>query len=338
MLMKKKLLYIGNKLSRHGRNETTVETLGNQLQTEGYNIVSVSNKKSFIARMWDMIQATCTFRQVDFILIDTYSTKAFWFAFICSQIARFRKIKYIPILHGGNLPKRLQHNPILSNLIFKNAYKNIAPSAYLKHQFEKAGFNNVMYISNSIELSNYSFKERKTIKPKILWVRAFASIYNPEMAVRVLFEVKKKYPSASLTMVGPDKDGSLQQCRALAKKLGVDVTFTGKLSKQEWIKLSEEFDVFINTTNFDNTPVSVIETMALGLPIVSTNVGGISYLLQHNETALLVEQNNENQMIVAIEEILNNPEKSNKLSLQGRKLANSFDWNIIKEQWIKILS
>ena len=55
------------------------------------------------------------------------------------------------------------------------------------------------------------------------------------------------------------------------------ITITGILRKAEWIELSKDYDVFINTTNVDNMPVSVIEAMALGMPIVSTNVGGIPF-------------------------------------------------------------
>ena len=67
------------------------------------------------------------------------------------------------------------------------------------------------------------------------------------------------------------------------------MNFTGKLSKQEWRDLSKDYNVFINTTNFDNTPVSVIEAMALGIPVVSTNVGGLPFLITDKVDGVLVE-------------------------------------------------
>src|SRR5690606_26029918 len=169
-----KLLYIGNKLSSHGLNKTTVETLGENLAKEGFEVVSVSGRKSFFLRLLEMIWAALTTKNISYLLIDTYSTKAFWFAFFCSQIARVRKIKYIPILHGGDLPKRLKNNPKLCKMLFGNAYKNVAPSNYLKSVFEKCGFNNVIYIPNTIEMEKYNFKPREKAEPKLLWVRAFA--------------------------------------------------------------------------------------------------------------------------------------------------------------------
>jgi glycosyltransferase involved in cell wall biosynthesis len=333
-----KLLYLGNQLSKHGYNKTTIETLGIQLEQEGFGIFYASNKKSFLFRLMDMIRAVFIYRkQVTYIVIDTYSTKAFWYAFVCSQLARVFNIKYIPILHGGNLPNRLQKNPKLCRMVFANAYKNVAPSGYLKQAFEKVGFSNVIYIPNSIEIKKYKFKERTAFAPKLLWVRAFASIYNPEMAVKVLFELKKTYPNATLTMVGPDKDGSLQTTKSFAESIGITVHFTGQLSKEDWWKLASEHDIFINTTHFDNTPISVMEAMALGLPVVSTNVGGIPYLLTDKENALLVNDADVSAMTDAICSLLEDQQKASDLTLNARHFIEQMDWNVVKEEWKRVL-
>jgi glycosyltransferase involved in cell wall biosynthesis len=333
-----KLLYLGNQLSKHGYNKTTIETLGIQLEQEGFGIFYASNKKSFLFRLMDMIRAVFIYRkQVTYIVIDTYSTKAFWYAFVCSQLARVFNIKYIPILHGGNLPNRLQKNPKLCRMVFANAYKNVAPSGYLKEAFEKAGFTNVIYIPNSIEVKKYKFKERTAFAPKLLWVRAFASIYNPEMAVKVLFELKKTYPNATLTMVGPDKDGSLQTTKSFAESIGITVHFTGQLSKEDWWKLASEHDIFINTTHFDNTPISVMEAMALGLPVISTNVGGIPYLLTDKENALLVNDADVTAMTDTICSLLKDQQKASDLTLNARHFIEQMDWNVVKEEWKRVL-
>ncbi|NHN26182.1 glycosyltransferase family 4 protein [Flavobacterium jejuense] len=334
----KSLLYIGNKLSKHGFNKTTVETLETSFEEEGYKVYSVSDKKSFFFRILDMIFTLIKLsRKIDYVLIDTYSTKAFWYAFFTSQLARMFAIKYIPILHGGNLPNRLQKNPFLSQLVFKNAYKNVAPSNYLKSEFEKESFTNVIYIPNTIEIEKYTLKVRKDFQPKLLWVRAFASIYNPEMAVQVLFELQKEYPNASLTMVGPDKDGSLFETQKKADDLGVKVTFTGQLSKETWWQLASEHDVFINTTHFDNTPISVMEAMALGLPVVSTNVGGLPYLLTDSKNALLVNDANVEEMCVAIKKIILNTSETILMTQHARELVEKMDWKVIKRQWNSLL-
>ena len=333
-----KLLYLGNRLSKHGFNKTTIETLGLHLEQEGFGVYYASNKKSFPFRMLDMMWSVVLYRkQVSYILIDTYSTKAFWYAFVCSQLARVLNIKYIPILHGGNLPNRLKNNPKLCQMVFANAYQNVAPSGYLKQAFENAGFTNVIHIPNSIEIDKYEFKARTELTPKLLWVRAFASIYNPEMAVKVLQQLQEKYPSATLTMVGPDKDGSLQTTKAFAESVGVAVNFTGQLAKEDWWQLASEHDIFINTTHFDNTPISVMEAMALGLPVVSTNVGGIPYLLADKENALLVNDDDDKAMTEAICSLLEDQQKASDLTLNARHFIEQMDWNVVKEEWKRVL-
>ena len=77
--------------------------------------------------------------------------------------------------------------------------------------------------------------------------------------------------------------------------------------------------------------------MTLGLPIVSTNVGGIPFLVKDRETALLVNDSDVDQMVRVITELIENPELAQKLSLNGRKLTEQFDWNIVKNQWKEIL-
>ena len=333
-----KLLYLGNQLSKHGYNKTTIETLGLQLEQEGFGVYYASNKKSFPFRMLDMMWSVVLYRkQVSYILIDTYSTKAFWYAFVCSLLARLLNIKYIPILHGGDLPNRLKNNPKLSQMVFANAYQNVAPSGYLKQAFESTGFKNVIHIPNSIEIDKYEFKSSAELTPKLLWVRAFASIYNPEMAVKVLQQLQEKYPSATLTMVGPDKDGSLQTTKAFAESVGVAVNFTGQLAKEDWWQLASEHDIFINTTHFDNTPISVMEAMALGLPVVSTNVGGIPYLLKDKENALLVSDNDVSKMTDAICSLLEDQQKASDLTLNARHFIEQMDWNVVKEEWKRVL-
>ncbi len=104
---------------------------------------------------------------------------------------------------------------------------NVAPSGYLYNAFAKAGFSNIKHIPNTIELENYPFKERLVFKPNLLWVRSFAEIYNPLMAIKVLEKLLQKYPEATLTMVGPDKDGSLALCEEYARKHQSPCTFYG---------------------------------------------------------------------------------------------------------------
>ncbi len=337
--MKKiKIIYIGNKLSKHGNTLTSIESLGSFLEEEGFHIWYASSVKNKVVRLLDMILTTIRYSfKADYVLIDTYSTQNFWFAFTISQLCRVFKLKYIAKLHGGDLPNRLRNSPFFCNLMFNNAYKIIAPSGYLYQAFKLKYAANLSLIPNTIKIDDYPFIERQIDSPKLFWVRSLASIYNPKMAIQVLARLQKKYPNATLCMVGPDKENLMTNCMNEAKKLNVDVEFTGKLSKKKWTKLSESYSVFLNTTHFDNTPVSVIEAMALGLPVVSTNVGGVPYLLEHRKSGLLVNDNDVDAMVAAIEELCADPVLQQELTSNARKIVEKFDWSEVRALWIDVL-
>lgn len=333
----KNLLYIGNKLSKHGVTPTTIEILGPLLEQEGFDVRYSSSKKSQLLRLTAMLWSVFQYRKSDYVLIDTYSTVNFWYAFATSQLCRCLKMKYIPILHGGNLAFRLKNNPRICRMIFNYSFQNVSPSLFLMDQFKSEGFQNLRHIPNVIEIENYAFLERKKAKPNLLWVRSFAEIYNPLMAIDVFASIKKKYPEATLCMVGPEKDGSLLVAKQKAKNLELNIQFTGKLSKEDWINESKQYDIFINTTHFDNMPVSVVEAMSLGLAVVSTNVGGISFLLENQKDALLVSDDNVNEMVNAIERLIEDQDLFDKITTNGRLKSEQFDWKIIRNKWMVIL-
>ncbi|HEX8563096.1 MAG TPA: glycosyltransferase family 4 protein [Flavobacterium sp.] len=332
------LLYVGNKLSGHGFNVTTIETLGPLLAGEGFDVHYASSKRNQALRLLDMLFTTLRFSQkADYVIIDTYSALNFWSSLMVSQICRLFNRKYIPILHGGNLPERLKDFPYCCRLIFNNAYKNVTPSHYLFDAFTEAGFSNLVYIPNSIEIGSYLFRDRATLQPKLLWVRSLARIYNCPMALRVMELLQKKHANAELCMVGPDKENLLPELTQKASELKVSVEFKGKLEKEQWLALSVGYDIFINTTHSDNMPVSLLEAMALGLPIVSTNVGGIPFLLQNGVTALLVEDDNAEAMAAAVERILTDTELREKIIRNARQKADEYDWTTVKNKWLALL-
>lgn len=333
-----KILYIGNKLSKYGFTPTSVETLGEQIK-EFCDVVSVSDKRNKVARMIDMIAAICRNRKSDYVIIDTYSTSNFYFTYAAALLCGVFKLRFIPILRGGNLSERLERSPRMSRRIFNHSFINVSPSGYLNYEFKRHGYENVVTIPNNIYINDYPFKVRSSFRPKLLWVRSFDKTYNCEMAVDVLRLLLQHYPDAELCMVGPDKDGSQQSVKDLAAKYGLTerLKITGKMSKSDWHKLSKEYDIFISTTNFDNTPVSVIEAMALGLPVVSTSVGGVPYLIEDGKDGLLCEKGNAADMAEKIMQFVSAPEKSKEICDNARRKVESFDWEVVKKQWKDLL-
>lgn len=333
------ILYIGNKLSKHGFTPTNVETLGAKLQKR-YEVLLISDKKNKIIRFIDAALTIINNRKkVSLVFIDTYSTSNFYYTLLAAILCRWFKLPYIPILHGGGLPLRLERSPALSRIIFKYSAINISPSHYLMEAFQAKNFE-VAYIPNYIDTANYPPKIRQVVRPKLLYVRSFHKIYNPAMAVKVLKTLSKEFDDVTLCMVGPNKDGSLEMVQALAKELNVynQLKITGKLSKEEWIKLSADYDIFINTTNFDNLPVSIIEAMCLGFPVISTRAGGLPFLIDHGNDGLLIDLDNDEDMVTWIRNLILDPELTTRISKNAIAKGNSFEWEQIAPGWYELIA
>lgn len=337
-MSRKKLLYIGNRLASKGATVTSIETLGNFLRQEGYELRFASSQKNKVVRLLDMIFATLKHaRWADHVLIDTYSTQNFLYAEAVAAVCRLLGRSYIPILRGGDLPKRLKNNPKRVGRLTQGATRVVAPSAYLFDAFKRAGYQNLIHIPNTIDLGNYSFRERNPRAPKLLWVRSFHRTYNPELALQIVESLRTDFPEVELCMIGPDKDGSLERCKVLSLEKNLPVTFTGKMEKTEWIAHAQDYDLFINTTNFDNTPVSVIEAMALGLPVISTDVGGMPYLIDNQRDGILVPKEDPVSFVRAISGLVKEPELARQLAEAAREKVEGFDWENVKQHWFEIL-
>ncbi len=339
-MLRKKVLYIGNNLYNHRTNPSSIQVIGGQLESAGFDMFYSSSKNNKILRLLDMLYACFKYRKaVGSVIIDTYSTSNFYFAVIVSGFCRILKLPYILSLNGGNLPYRLKHNPKLCKITFTPAKAMVSPSLYLLDAFNTHGYVDVVYIPNALNLEKYpfTFRELKN-RVDLLWVRSFCKIYNPCLAVDILKALQDQGIAASLCMVGPDTDGSLAKVKAYAKSLNVRVKTPGKLTKVEWTNLAKSYNVFINTTNFDNMPVSVIEAMALGLPIVSTNVGGMPFLIREGEDGLLVPPNNVQAFIDAIKELMLDSQATKAIVNKAYKKVEGFDWELLKDKWTAVLT
>tara|TARA_B100000029_G_scaffold9035_1_gene9619 strand:+ start:609 stop:1640 length:1032 start_codon:yes stop_codon:yes gene_type:complete len=332
------ILLIGNYLSKHGYNPTSIEHLKIELSKK-YNIKFASDKKNFILRFLDSIFIILkNINKCKLIIFDVFSTKAFILSVFIVLIAKYYKVPYVPVFRGGNLNNKYKQHPKLFKYLFDNAKTIICPSQYLAHHFCKLK-SPIKVIPNYIVLNDIEFKFRSKLRPNLLWVRSIHKIYNPEMAINVLNNLKKKYTDAKLCMVGPIKDKSIKSLRNLIDKfqLGNSVLFKGKLSKIDWYEISKSYDIFINTTNYDNQPISVIESMALGLPIISTNAGGIEKLIVDNKTGFVIEKNDIIGMTNKVLRLLDGSIKFKEISLNARKEVESFDVNNVILLWDKLI-
>jgi len=270
--------------------------------------------------------------------IDAFSGQAFRIAETASLISKLRGKKVLLTLHGGKLPEFFQEAPERVKRTFMRADYIQTPSLYLKDFFAKQDIT-VNYLPNSIDLSRFPYSRENVKSHSLLWVRAFAEIYNPDLPVRILHEIKKTYPDAILTMIGPDK-GLLSETKTLIDKLGLNssVTITGPVPNERLFNYYQSHEVFLNTTSYESFGVAVLEAAACGIPIVSSKVGEIPYLWKHEEDILMVEKIEPDEFCRAIQQLFTSKDLAENITISARKKAEEFDWVKIKAKWVAILT
>jgi glycosyltransferase involved in cell wall biosynthesis len=330
------MLMVGNFTPSWRPYRQICDELALQLARMGWAVHTTSTRTARSLRLMDMV-ATVWRRRHDYSVaqVDVFSGPAFyWAEAVCWTLRRARK-PYVLTLHGGNLPAFARRWPGRVRRLLGSARAVTMPSRYLLDQMRPYR-DDLHLLPNPIDIAAYSFRPRENPQPRLTWLRAFSGIYNPTMAVQVLARLATNHPEVRLTMIGPDKgDGSLDRTRRVADECGISelVDMPGGVPKGEVPAHLAQGDIFLNTTNVDNTPVSVLEAMACGLCVVSTNVGGIPYLLEHEVDALLVPPNDPQAMAAAVNRLFVEPGLAARISHNARTKVEGFDWSKVLPRW-----
>jgi len=78
--------------------------------------------------------------------------------------------------------------------------------------------------------------------------------------------------------------------------------------------------------------------MSLGLPIISTNVGGMPILIEHEKDGILVNSEDDHRMFLEIKKIVENPEIGEQLAWNARNKAESFGWEKVRKAWLEVIN
>lgn len=299
-----------------------------------YAVTTTSAVTNRYLRLLDIVATLIRSRNdVDVQCLEVYGGPSFVVEDLASFIGRACGHRVVMVLHGGALPEFIDRHPRWTRRVLNRADALVAPSTYLQRAVGRSGLQ-ARVIPNVLDLEAYPFRPRRHIRPHLFWMRSFHPIWNPEMAVRVLARVKRRFPEATLTMAGQDK-GMLGGVQRLAAERGVlgSVRFPGFLDSEGKRREAAAADIFLNTNRIDNMPVAVVEACAMGLPVVSTKVGGISDLLVHGETGLLVLDDDDEAMADAVIELVGDDALVERLSAGGRRLAERSDWKAVRPQW-----
>jgi glycosyltransferase involved in cell wall biosynthesis len=209
------------------------------------------------------------------------------------------------------------------------------PSAFLVEVFSRHGLT-ARPIFNFVDAETITYRHRAEIRPVFFSNRNLEPMYNVGCTIRAFALIQARVPGSSLTIAG---DGSQRpELEALVQKLGLRaVTFLGRVAPSGMTKHYETADVYLNSSDIDNMPLSVIEAFAAGLPVVTTSAGGIPYVVTHGSNGLLVPCNDHEALAREALRVLEEPGLAASLTARAREECLSrYVWPAVKEQWLAL--
>jgi glycosyltransferase involved in cell wall biosynthesis len=249
-------------------------------------------------------------------------------------LAKLRGVKTIIHYHSGEARDHLKRWPSARRFL-RRADCVVVPSGYLAAIFTGFGICTTV-VSNGINCENFRFRHREPLRPQLICTRAFEPYYRVDLVIRAFSLVKKEFPEARITLVGSGTlSGPLHE---LVNELGIQeaVEFAGAVKNEEIHKFYDVSDIFVNASEVDNMPVSVLEAFASGTVVVSTSPGGIPYMVENGKTGLLSEPGTEIALAQNIVKILREPDLAKALAIAAFEESRQRTWPVLREQWLGI--
>lgn len=255
------------------------------------------------------------------------------------RIARIRG-RPVVVNYRGGLAKAFLARSAGSVRRTLGASRVVVPSAYLQSVFKDYGVSAAI-IPNAVDAE--LFKPRageagasRVGYPHVVIARNLEKIYGVDLALRAIPAVRLEFPACRISVAGEGPERARLEELATSLGLGDSVRFTGRLDHREMATLYQDADLMLNPVRADNMPNSVLEALACAVPVVSTSVGGIPYLVRHAESAWLVEPESPQALADGVLRVLRDDALRSALVAAGLSLVQSFSWPAICRSWMEL--
>jgi len=134
--------------------------------------------------------------------------------------------------------------------------------------------------------------------------------------------------SLEIDIIGGGNRDIEQKIKTLVKqKTSIKVNFLGKIDPRNVHRKFNEADIFLSLTCYEPFAISLIEAVAVGLPVVAPSVSGIPEMIKDRKTGLLYEEGNWTMAAEKIKLLVSNRALYRKISIQGQMMAKNYDIN-----------
>ena len=208
------------------------------------------------------------------------------------------------------------------------------PSGYLVDVFAEFDLA-ARPIFNFVDTDRFCFRERTPLRPVFLSNRNLEPLYNVGCLLRAFAIIQRHVAEARLIVAG---EGSQRdELEELSRELGLrNVEFAGRVSPQDMPKLLNRTDIFLNGSEIDNMPGSVIEAFAAGLPVVTTDAGGIPHIVINESNGLMVSCGDYGAIAARAIRLLEDSELAARIVNGAREACRQYCWESVRSDWLKL--
>jgi glycosyltransferase involved in cell wall biosynthesis len=234
---------------------------------------------------------------------------------------------------SGEAPDHLRRSAI-ARAALRAVDRNVVPSRFLQEVFARYGIE-ASVIPNIIDRDRFKFRLREPVQPRLLSTRNFESLYNVACTLRAFQRIQRHCPNATLTLVGGGSEAG--RLRALVHELGLNgVTFAGRVDPQDIWRFYADHDIYVQTPDIDNMPSSILEAFASGLPVVSTDAGGVPTMLTHGVHGLLAPLNDDATIAEHVIRLVDDQSLARGLVLAAYAATDALVWDRVRDQWVTV--
>jgi len=261
----------------------------------------------------------------------------FWITYPAMIVIKLHGKKVILSARGGGARLFFQkYRPIVKPILSK-ADLIATPSGFLKEAFKDVLGIEAVVIPTLADLHQFHFHHRDIFRPLLLSVRNFEPIYDIACIIKAFKIIHDRFPEAKLGIAGSGSLKSELESLVSSLNLNSSVTFYGQVSHTKIQELYSKYDISVNASRVDNLPGTILEAYASGLPVVSTNAGGIPYIVEDGVTGLLVNIGDHEAMAQNVIRIIEEPELGKTLTKNAAQYCKIYDWEHVKTIFIPML-